>query len=250
MRGWEPPERADVLVSELLGSFGDNELSPECLDGAQRVLKRRGEGGPGPGGVGVSIPAAYTSFLQPVAAAKLWAEVKGYDDLEHAETPYVVKLHRVTLLADTQAVFTFAHPRHGDDGDTAMGEGAAGAPAAVAADAAPDPQGNARYATLTFTRPGAPAALFHGLAGYFETDLGCGVSLSTHPPTHTQGMASWFPIFFPLASPVLAPAGAPITVHMWRCVSPHKVWYEWAVEAGGQATHIHNCLGRSYHVGL
>ena len=26
-------------MSELLGSFGDNELSPECLDGAQRYLK-------------------------------------------------------------------------------------------------------------------------------------------------------------------------------------------------------------------
>lgn len=31
--------QADILVSELLGSFGDNELSPECLDGAQRFLK-------------------------------------------------------------------------------------------------------------------------------------------------------------------------------------------------------------------
>jgi protein arginine N-methyltransferase 5 len=28
--------RADIVVSELLGSFGDNELSPECLDGVQR----------------------------------------------------------------------------------------------------------------------------------------------------------------------------------------------------------------------
>ena len=28
-------EKADIIVSELLGSFGDNELSPECLDGAQ-----------------------------------------------------------------------------------------------------------------------------------------------------------------------------------------------------------------------
>ena len=27
------------MVSELLGSFGDNELSPECLDGAQSFLK-------------------------------------------------------------------------------------------------------------------------------------------------------------------------------------------------------------------
>lgn len=36
-----------LQVSELLGSFGDNELSPECLDGAQRFLKPDG----------ISIPA-------------------------------------------------------------------------------------------------------------------------------------------------------------------------------------------------
>ncbi len=34
-----PSEKADIFVSELLGSFGDNELSPECLDGAQYMLK-------------------------------------------------------------------------------------------------------------------------------------------------------------------------------------------------------------------
>jgi hypothetical protein len=39
MREWNSPEKADILVSELLGSFGDNELSPECLDGAQKFLK-------------------------------------------------------------------------------------------------------------------------------------------------------------------------------------------------------------------
>ena len=42
MRVWESPVKADVLVSELLGSFSDNELSPECLDGAQRFLKDGG----------------------------------------------------------------------------------------------------------------------------------------------------------------------------------------------------------------
>ena len=48
-----PSEQADVLVSELLGSWGDNELSPECLNGATSFLK--------PGGI--SIPSSYTSFL-------------------------------------------------------------------------------------------------------------------------------------------------------------------------------------------
>jgi protein arginine N-methyltransferase 5 len=40
MRSLPIPEQADILISELLGSFGDNELSPECLDGAMRFLKR------------------------------------------------------------------------------------------------------------------------------------------------------------------------------------------------------------------
>jgi PRMT5 arginine-N-methyltransferase len=48
------------------GSFGDNELSPECLDGAQRFLKPDG----------ISIPTAYTSQLQPIAAFRVWSDVK------------------------------------------------------------------------------------------------------------------------------------------------------------------------------
>ena len=40
MRSFYPREKADIIVSELLGSFGDNELSPECLDGVMRTLKR------------------------------------------------------------------------------------------------------------------------------------------------------------------------------------------------------------------
>ena len=40
MRTLELPEKVDILITELLGSFGDNEMSPECLDGAVRFLKR------------------------------------------------------------------------------------------------------------------------------------------------------------------------------------------------------------------
>lgn len=83
MRCWDAPEKADILVilwfffngcgnnlsraiksiyhlhtntnqvSELLGSFGDNELSPECLDGAQRFLKPDG----------ISIPSSYWTLI-------------------------------------------------------------------------------------------------------------------------------------------------------------------------------------------
>jgi hypothetical protein len=117
MRTWQAPELAHILVSELLGSFGDNELSPECLDGAQRFLA--------PGGV--SVPQAYTSFLAPVTAAKLHADVRGYADLAHLETPYVVKLHRVAPLAAALPVFTFEHPNPAQPIDNSR---CGGAPAA------------------------------------------------------------------------------------------------------------------------
>ncbi len=74
--------------------------------------------------------------------------VQAYNDREHLETPYVVKLHRFTALAPTQPAFTFEHP----------------SPAAGAA-SAPD---NTREVPLRFERPGAPAAVCHGFAGYFD----------------------------------------------------------------------------------
>ncbi|KAK9801379.1 hypothetical protein WJX73_003164 [Symbiochloris irregularis] len=215
MRALQPPQQADILVSELLGSFGDNELSPECLDGAQRFLA--------PGGI--SIPAAYTSFLQPISASKIWSDARAYKDVEHMETPYVTKMHRFSAMADSLPVFSFSHPT------------------------AAQPN-NARYARLAFSnRSGSAAALCHGFAGYFEATLFGDVTLSTHPTTHTPNMFSWFPIYFPLSTPVTCPAGCDIEVHIWRCTSLHKVWYEWAL-AQPQITGVHNMLGRSYHVGL
>jgi len=39
VRLWKPLELCDMMVSELLGSWGDNESSPECLSIAQQHLK-------------------------------------------------------------------------------------------------------------------------------------------------------------------------------------------------------------------
>lgn len=215
MRDWQAPEPADILVSELLGSFGDNELSPECLDGAQRFLKSGG----------VSIPQAYTSFLQPITAHKLWTDVNAYDDLEHFETPFVVKLHRFTPLAPPQSLFTFAHPN----------------PAPVI--------DNTREGTLTFACTAPVGTVCHGFAGYFDAQLYEDVHLSIHPDTHTPSMSSWFPIYFPLRQPFYVAAGDEIRTSVWRCCSRQKVWYEWAVGAP-LATPVHNPNGRSYMVGL
>lgn len=39
MRVWQPEVQFDIVISELLGSFGDNELSPECIESVMPRLK-------------------------------------------------------------------------------------------------------------------------------------------------------------------------------------------------------------------
>ena len=58
--------RRDLRRACCRRSWGDNELSPECLDGAMRYLKP----------AGISIPADYTSFAAPLSSSKLWNEVR------------------------------------------------------------------------------------------------------------------------------------------------------------------------------
>ncbi|CAI5956562.1 unnamed protein product [Closterium sp. NIES-65] len=216
MRSWKAPELADILVSELLGSFGDNELSPECLDGAQRFLKPDG----------ISIPASYTSYIGPITSSKLHNDVKGYNDLAHFETAYVVKLHSAARLTEPKEVFTFTHPNR------------------------QEPIDNTRYKRLLFDLPpDTGSALVHGFGGYFDAVLYGDVHLGIEPATATPSMFSWFPIFFPLRFPVYVPVGEKLEVHFWRCVGPTKVWYEWAVTAPSMSP-VHNPNGRSYWVGL
>ncbi|CAD6907247.1 unnamed protein product [Tilletia controversa] len=221
-----PPmqERADIVVSELLGSFGDNELSPECLDGAVRFLKPDG----------VSIPASYSAFLTPLSSAKLHAEIssKGAQNaneaIKAAETPYVVLFQAVQHLAakggrghweKIQECWAFAHGPL----DDVFAKGPDDMPLTNCH--------NIRTASHTFHIPNA--GVCHGFAGYFEAVLYGDVMLSTYPEggRGSQDMLSWFPIFFPLREPVYLPAGSELEVNMWRLTTMRKVWYEWCAEA-------------------
>ncbi|GLD96812.1 hypothetical protein PINS_up005495 [Pythium insidiosum] len=69
-------------------------------------------------------------------------------------------------------------------------------------------------------------AVVHGFAGYFDAVLYDDVTLSIHPETHSDGMFSWFPIYFPLRQPVGVEQGNSMRVSFWRMVGGSKVWYE------------------------
>lgn len=106
MREWKPTRKADIIASELLGSFGDNELSPECLDGTYGFLKD----------TGVYIPSSYVSYVQPLSSQKLWEKAfvqKTNESVQNSlELGYVVRLTSYSLIAKhSERCFEFRHPK-------------------------------------------------------------------------------------------------------------------------------------------
>jgi protein arginine N-methyltransferase 5 len=241
MRAWKGPTlpdgsfgKVDILVSELLGSFADNELSPECLDGVQHVLNPDH---------GISIPSSYTAHFTPISTPRLWSDLYSRStslDPNAFDIPWVVMLSQFDYLStegkETTAsqqltngtkmsnfnleaplapivhtAWEFSHPLPPSvlaqaslrKGGSAVGGGGG----FVGGDGANEH--NYRDCRITF--PIQEQSVCHGLGAYFETVLYSGsqgpVELSTNPVTmdaKSKDMISWFPIFFPLkVSPVL-----------------------------------------------
>jgi protein arginine N-methyltransferase 5 len=202
-----PYGKVDILVSELLGSFADNELSPECLDGVQHVLAPQ---------FGISIPSSYTAHLTPILAPRLHADIshRTITDTTATETPYVVMLHAIDYLATSvpdhpriQEAWEFVHPLPATTltvAEARRGGGVSGGGGGSMSGGDGANEHNTRSARLKFACK--DRGVVNGLAGYFEAVLYDGgeagkVELSTRPDTidaKSKDMISWFPIFFPL----------------------------------------------------
>jgi protein arginine N-methyltransferase 5 len=240
MRAWRPKEEdlADILVSELLGSFGDNELSPECLDGGMHLIRPDD---------GISIPSSYTSYACPVMTSKLFQKVSqlkqgdsgGGDKREkNFSTPYVVYLQNCLPLSPPQPIFTFHH--------------ASSSPSS--SPSSPHSSLNERFGQFEFHVEGPVGDLqCHGFVGYFKAVLYKHIVLSTVPEDHTPDMFSWFPIYFPIESELrVRSSSEKICLSIWRRVDSRQVWYEWCLEntESYATTRIHNSGGQSYWIGL
>ncbi|KAL1239965.1 Protein arginine N-methyltransferase [Trichinella spiralis] len=197
VRKFKPPAKADIIVSEMLGSFGDNELSPECLYEAMKFLKPDG----------VCIPQFYQSYLSPVHAPKLHYNAAQYrKQVEYndaLECGYVVYPATAFVIDYPKPLFPFTHK--------------------VGCNAKPKQKNF--YKVLKF-RSEIDCEL-SGFLGYFYCILYKDHALSILPSNHTPNMRSWFSMFFPLVTPVMVKAGAEIEIHFWRNTGHGKVWYEW-----------------------
>lgn len=221
MREFNPIRKADVIVSELLGSFGDNELSPECLDGLWKCSKE----------TTISIPQTYTSYIAPLMSYKLHTRT-AYDRNKTKpfynafENQYVVYLKNFYLIDRPKKLFTFDH---------------------LNMTIHPNQKDNRRFATINFKSK--LNTILHGFGGYFEATLFDDIKLSTVYNQETDGMFSWFPLWIPLLEPISVRSNDDIELMFWRNVDKQKVWYEWTVSSPSSCQ-IHNINGRSQFIGL
>ena len=235
-RNWKPDFYIDLLLSELLGSFGDNELSPECLAPVMKYLNPRG---------GISIPSWSKSYVAPISSSFLHNKVgenKFHFDKKTWDIPYVVYFDRVQAdICTPSEVWRFSHSSGIENKSD-------------------------RVASVRFhfdSIPDQQYVYIHGLAGYFEASLyeddTTAIMLSTLPSTHSGGH-SWFPMFFPFEEPIHIRGKQTIEVVLFR-ISPvdgKKIWYEWsaAVYSDREApvpqkiSRIHNLNGNAFSIEL
>lgn len=212
MRSWNPDPLIDILVSELLGSFGDNEASPECIYGAWHCLNPTR---------GICIPRKYTSYLEPVSCARTWTVARDTNKLEYI---LVSALHNCYRPSQPLAIFQFVHeintePMKGDlSGD------------------------------FSWEIRDQPSTI-HGFEGYFNCELYKSISLSIEPSTKSKSMVSWFPAFLPLQEPVLVKPGEKITLRVDRRSDAKNLWFQWTL-LGPISQSTNNPNGRRYTIGL
>ncbi|MFH4975631.1 hypothetical protein AB6A40_002340 [Gnathostoma spinigerum] len=212
----------DIIVSELLGSFGDNELSPECLDGVTNILHKST----------ISIPQSYTNYVAPIQSVRMHQKVqqccesKFYerrqpsrgrpvqgsssedtfklpDSITCFDELYVVCLRSICRLDNPKPVFTFEHPNFQN-------------------------QSNHREAVISFETK-IPSELM-GFEACFDAHLYGDITLSIVPGRHSKSMVSWFPALIPLRQLYFMHSGTKIDFHIERKIDEGGVWYEWFVE--------------------
>jgi type II protein arginine methyltransferase len=256
--------KVDIVVSELLGSFGDNELSPECLEPLLHSDCCKT--------TTISIPMSYQSYLAPVSSVRLYNDAAQQAQVPHdgaqplgiqraMETSYVVRPHLASQTHREQQCWSFEHPAKEEDFKRS-----------AALEFAPDPtfgvacgcgygpvDAQTSEVVAQAPTPSVGPISVHGLLGTFTAVLFTGggqhCEISTAPHRFSTGMFSWFPLYFPFKEPLRVPADANLSVKMWRRGTGSRVWYEWSamVHRKGEILAllpIHNPDGRSSDASL
>lgn len=220
-------EKFDLIVSELLGSFGCNELCPEILQFLDLYFSKTST---------IFIPWKYSSYLAPVSSSLLYQTLASKDSRKLFEKPWVIHNIPYTVLSSKiNEIWSFAH--NGElygNGETQIGEDG--------------------Y-SLTFLSRSVTTKFkmkqkceIHGLLGVFTANLyKNSVVLSILPkkpvkflsPTNTdlktyqrtRSLHSWSPMIFPFKQPLYVTDDTELEVFFTRNNDGQRTWYEWSAQS-------------------
>ncbi|KAH3667838.1 hypothetical protein WICMUC_005238 [Wickerhamomyces mucosus] len=225
MREWNPSLRYHMIVSELLGSFGCNELSPECLEPLMKYLTEDG----------ISIPQSYQSWIAPITAPRLFQSLKNLKDPKAFHKPYVVRLLESQIVSTrVNKLWEFTH---------------------IPSQSLLHSSKLQKFETSVFEIENK--CVLHGIAGYFTAKLFENVTISIVPETHTTDLISWFPMFFPIENPLYVKDNTLLKISMSRNRDENRVWYDWSLESFEKHFKLrtgicktHNSDGQGFNIGL
>lgn len=233
-----PP--VQLVISELIGSFGCNELMPECIDSVANLTICEDASC-------AFIPCKVESYVQPVYAPKLW-KLASEKSLEKMYVPMLPEYQY--LGSNPTAVWSFtSRPSNTKMKMEEKGFGFYN-------------KHNSRIANKKIDI--WEISVVHGFAGFFKATLTNGIVIDNLPPisdSNVQFTSSWLPAFFPIDKPLQLTAGSILEISLSRVCLSEKVWYEWSVHSGPasddvagavyyKGTKVHNLRGKSFKFSL
>lgn len=209
---WQPPEAADVLVSETLWNFGFGEGLVEIVrDMRRRVLAHDAR----------LIPSSFDMVVAPVSDPRLWEAVRAWSGEVEG---YALQCGRP--LAANGIFIRRVDPT------TTLGDGRSmGRVDLTAEEIDPNISGKGAWTVSGDTT-------VHGLAGWFEAQLAPGVTIANAPGAGQ----SWSTVFLPVDPPLDVSAGADVAVEFSSTADGREL--RWTLSASGETRRQSTFHGR------
>lgn len=193
----ELPEKVDVIISEIIGTFAIEENILQVIpDARKRFLKENG----------TIIPSSIKMTIVPVESSSLYKEVEFWSkDTYGVDFSSIHKMaanNRYIKSLDQGYFLSKPLPINNIDFYTV--------------------ESKDLYINNTISFTIKRAGILHGLGGWFEAKLSKNITLSTSPPNPTT---SWKNVFFPIEKPVDVESGDSVVVRM--AVSPIGIDFVW-----------------------
>jgi len=211
--------KADLIISELLGSFGDNELAPECLKGAEHICTPSTQ----------FIPYQYSSLLSPICSHRATDQLRdSFVSIYDSERAINVRFDRET------GKFIYSRPKHWTDHlyvSLLNRYHEAARPQEVSQfKYSQEDQSFERHVKLSYTIK-HPCEIT-GFLGHFVAVLASDIYISNstrYPGASSACLKSWFPCYLPLREEIRVKGDSELILYFWRKCCEDGAWYEWNV---------------------